>query len=653
MLSNNPPISKTKISKIRVIVRKRPANHREFAQNDIDIITTEKKNTIIVKELKNKVDLTKYIEEHKFTFDRAYGDNSTNELIYQEMLKPMIEAAFNKTKITCFAYGQTGSGKTYTMLGNNHIKNDNGPQVPGLYLLSCIDVFNFLKKKEYANLELWVSFYEIYCNKLFDLLNNKNILQAREDGKGNICIVGLVEKHTKNIEELLDLIDFGLNSRTVGITGANLDSSRSHAILQITIKTKEKEVYSKISFIDLAGSERAVDTIDTNKRTKIDGAEINKSLLALKECIRALDLEKRHKPFRGSKLTLVLRDSFIGNCLTLMIANISPCLSCSEHTLNTLRYADRVKELRKPRHDRDGENNNNNGNNIYNALKSKKNKENELLAELLMMPRNAGPNVKYNVEIKNNINISNNNLIMNHGYNFMKIKNKNNIGINTQDISIQNPDKNILKIDEVIKNEKLQQKFNFRKNKNIQEVTKTSPSSNNNNNININKINNNIIINKEINADNYISKYKNYEIKSDEEYQEISNIHGDLINTILKEEDDFIAEHKNHIDHMVESIKSEMNYIHQVDKPGSNIELYTSNLDKLLAKEIETITSLKNRLNKFRIMLKDESALANLFEDEEIILGADDGLEQKSIDSFDFNKELNEKSGINEPKNPK
>ena len=653
MLSNNPPISKTKISKIRVIVRKRPANHREFAQNDIDIITTEKKNTIIVKELKNKVDLTKYIEEHKFTFDRAYGDNSTNELIYQEMLKPMIEAAFNKTKITCFAYGQTGSGKTYTMLGNNHIKNDNGPQVPGLYLLSCIDVFNFLKKKEYANLELWVSFYEIYCNKLFDLLNNKNILQAREDGKGNICIVGLVEKHTKNIEELLDLIDFGLNSRTVGITGANLDSSRSHAILQITIKTKEKEVYSKISFIDLAGSERAVDTIDTNKRTKIDGAEINKSLLALKECIRALDLEKRHKPFRGSKLTLVLRDSFIGNCLTLMIANISPCLSCSEHTLNTLRYADRVKELRKPRHDRDGENNNNNGNNIYNALKSKKTKENELLAELLMMPRNAGPNVKYNVEIKNNINISNNNLIMNHGYNFMKIKNKNNIGINTQDISIQNPDKNILKIDEVIKNEKLQQKFNFRKNKNIQEVTKTSPSSNNNNNININKINNNIIINKEINADNYISKYKNYEIKSDEEYQEISNIHGDLINTILKEEDDFIAEHKNHIDHMVESIKSEMNYIHQVDKPGSNIELYTSNLDKLLAKEIETITSLKNRLNKFRIMLKDESALANLFEDEEIILGADDGLEQKSIDSFDFNKELNEKPGINEPKNPK
>ena len=659
MLPINPPFPKTKISKIRVIVRKRPANHREFAQNDIDIITTEKKNTIIVKELKNKVDLTKYIEEHKFTFDRTYGDNSSNQLIYNEMLKPMIEAAFNKTKITCFAYGQTGSGKTYTMLGNNHIKNDNGPQTPGLYLLSCIDMFNFLKKKEYQNLELWVSFYEIYCNKLFDLLNNKNVLQAREDGKGNICIVGLVEKHTKNIEELLDIIDFGLNSRTVGITGANLDSSRSHAILQISIKTKEKEIYSKISFIDLAGSERAVDTIDTNKRTKIDGAEINKSLLALKECIRALDLEKRHKPFRGSKLTLVLRDSFIGNCLTLMIANISPCLSCSEHTLNTLRYADRVKELRKPRHERDGENNKNNINNgigYNNSVKTKKNKENDLLAELLMMPRNSGLNIKYDVQIKNNINESNNNLIVNHGYNFMKLKNKNNIALNTQDINIQKPDKNILKIDDVIKNEKLPQKFNFRKMKSNQnqEITKTAPSININSNNNINKSNsnnNNIIINKEINADNYISKYTNYEIKNDDEYQQISNLHGDLINTILKEEDNFITEHKKHIDDMVNSIKNEMNYLHEVDKPGSNIDEYTSNLDKLLSREIETITNLKSRLNKFRIMLKDENALANLFEDEEIILGADDGFDQKSIESFDLNKELSEKSGNNEQKN--
>ena len=631
MLNNSSPIPRTKISKIRVIVRKRPANHREFAQNDIDIITTEKKNTIIVKELKNKVDLTKYIEEHKFTFDRTYDENSSNQLIYNEILKPMIEAAFNRTKITCFAYGQTGSGKTYTMLGNNHIKNDNGPQVPGLYLLSCIDMFDFLQKYEYSNLELWVSFYEIYCNKLFDLLNNKNILQAREDGKGNICIVGLIEKQTKNIKELLDIIDFGLNSRTVGVTGANLDSSRSHAILQINIKTKDKESYGKISFIDLAGSERAVDTIDTNKRTKIDGAEINKSLLALKECIRALDLEKRHKPFRGSKLTLVLRDSFMGNCQTLMIANISPCLSCSEHTLNTLRYADRVKELRKPRHEREGENNKNN-NNIINNLKTKKSRESELLAELLMMPRNNAPNIKYNVEINHE-----NDIITNHGYNFMKLKNKkNNIDL-YQDINIQKPDKNILKIDDIVKNEKIQPKFNFRKSKG-HEISKTAPILNKDKDITLGT-----------NADNYISKYSNYKIKNDEDYQQISNIHEDLINTILQEEDNFISEHKNHIDSMVKSIKDEMSGIHEVEKPGSNIEEYTSNLDKILSQEIETITKLRTKLNKFRILLKDESALANLFGDDEIILGSDDDeYEQKTTEDYDYNKEFNKKSKINE-----
>lgn len=107
-------------------------------------------------------------------------------------------------------------------------------------------------------------------------------------------------------------------------------------------------MHGKLSFIDLAGSERGADVSDQNKQTRFDGAEINKSLLALKECIRALDLNKNHTPFRGSKLTLVLKDSFVGNCRTVMIGNFSPSNSSSEHTLNTLRYADRVKELKKP-----------------------------------------------------------------------------------------------------------------------------------------------------------------------------------------------------------------------------------------------------------------------------------------------------------------
>ena len=669
----------TKISKIRVIVRKRPANRRESSQKDIDIITTEGKNTIIVKELKNKVDLTKYIEEHRFTFDRAYADESSNQQIYEEMLKSMIDAAFKKTKITCFAYGQTGSGKTYTMLGNNHIKNDNNPQVPGLYLLSCIDIFNNLQKKEFSNLDIWVSFYEIYCNKLFDLLNNKNVLQAREDGKGNICIVGLVEKNTKNIQELLDIIDYGLTSRTVGITGVNLDSSRSHAILQISLKTKQGENYSKISFIDLAGSERAVDTIDTNKKTKIDGAEINKSLLALKECIRALDLEKRHKPFRGSKLTLVLRDSFIGNCLTLMIANISPCLSCSEHTLNTLRYADRVKELRKPRHEKENENIKSGNHEL-----SKKEKERKLLDDLLMMPKNNSHNIKYNVEIKNGDSEKINNLIINHNYNFMKIKNKNNLIEQNKDI--QKPDLNILKIDDVIKNEKLPSKYAFKKNKRNSSKQMNKYSENNlliNSDVDIgNNINNKNMnyspkedskssfvyrlktdldksktphnnfdnSDKIININEYKSKYKGMEIKSDEEYNKLSQIHEELIDEILKGEDEFIDAHKSHIDNMVEYIKKEMKFIHEVDKPGSDIEEYTNNLDKLLVQEIQTITNLRKKLIKFHIMIKDENALANLFGEDEKFSenGFEGGESTNSLEEYFLSKEeMNKKAGIN------
>ena len=585
----------------------------------------------------------------------------------------MIKAAFNKTKITCFAYGQTGSGKTYTMMGVNNSNNENGQPIPGLYLLSCIDLFKYLKKKEYSSLEIWVSFYEIYCNKLFDLLNNKNVLQAREDGKGNICIAGLVEKNTKNLNELMAIINHGLNVRTVGITGANLDSSRSHAILQIAIKTSDREPYSKISFIDLAGSERAVDTIDTNKQNKIDGAEINKSLLALKECIRALDMEKRHKPFRGSKLTLVLRDSFIGNCLTLMIANISPCLSCSLHTLNTLRYADRVKELRKPRHEREKERETE----YFNEKRGQK-KEKDILADLMNAPKNNDQNVKYKIELKRSVTNQPNNLIMDHNYNFLKIKANKNVNILDMDKDIQKPDKNIMKIDDIIKNGKIPNKFEFKKNKrNSSENKKNQATFNNiinnyiNNDADNNDINSNYIINKEnginniemrnnndkynnykkeheyynkneideFNIDNYVSKYANVEIKDDEDYRQLSSIHEELINNILKEEDVFISQHKTHIDNMVESIKDEMKFLHEVDKPGSDIEEYTTNLDKLLVNEIKKITELRTKLNKFRIMLKDEEILANIFDDE-IILSPEDSKKN-------FNEQSQDQDSLN------
>lgn len=179
------------------------------------------------------------------------------------------------------------------------------------------------------------------------MLNKRTELKLREDNKNNINIIGLEEASVNSTEDFIDYLSQGSKERVTSQNSANADSSRSHAILQITLKDGKK-TFGKISFIDLAGNERGADHMDMNKQTRIDGAEINKSLLSLKECIRALDQGKGHTPFRGSKLTMVLKDSFVGFCRTVMIGNVSPSSASSENTLNTLRYADRVKELRRP-----------------------------------------------------------------------------------------------------------------------------------------------------------------------------------------------------------------------------------------------------------------------------------------------------------------
>ena len=166
--------------------------------------------------------------------------------------------------------------------------------------------------------------------------------------KIQVNVIGIVEKAVHNVEEVLDVIQSGNKVRTSGQTSANQHSSRSHAVFQVLLRRRDSEkLHGKFSLIDLAGNERGADTMSSNRTTRMEGGEINKSLLALKECIRALGRKNAaHLPFRGSKLTQVLRDSFIGvNSKTCMIAMISPGMSCCEHTLNTLRYANRVKEL--------------------------------------------------------------------------------------------------------------------------------------------------------------------------------------------------------------------------------------------------------------------------------------------------------------------
>ncbi|GAB4842184.1 Kinesin-like protein KIN-13B [Ancistrocladus abbreviatus] len=337
------PVDKDKansVAKIKVVVRKRPLNKKELAKNEEDIVETNS-NSLTVHETKLKVDLTEYVEKHNFVFDAVLNEEVSNDEVYRETVEPIVPIIFQRTKATCFAYGQTGSGKTYTM--------------KPLPLKASRDILR-LMHHTYRNqgFQLFVSFFEIYGGKLFDLLNDRKKLCMREDGKQQVCIVGLQEYRVSDVEMIKELIERGSATRSTGTTGANEESSRSHAILQLAIRrsadgseSKPPRVVGKLSFIDLAGSERGADTTDNDKQTRIEGAEINKSLLALKECIRALDNDQNHIPFRGSKLTEVLRDSFVGNSRTVMISCISPSSGSCEHTLNTLRYADRVKSLSK------------------------------------------------------------------------------------------------------------------------------------------------------------------------------------------------------------------------------------------------------------------------------------------------------------------
>ncbi|XP_018784349.1 PREDICTED: kinesin-like protein Klp10A [Bactrocera latifrons] len=332
---------------ITVCVRKRPLSRKEITRKEIDVISVPRKDTLIVHEPRNKVDLTKFLENHKFRFDYAFDDRCDNAMVYKYTAKPLVQTIFDGGMATCFAYGQTGSGKTHTMGGEFNGKVQDCKN--GIYAMAARDVFTYLKSPRYRTLNLVVSasFFEIYSGKVFDLLSDKQKLRVLEDGKQQVQVVGLTERVVDSVEEVLKLIQHGNNARTSGQTSANSNSSRSHAVFQIVLRPPgSTKIHGKFSFIDLAGNERGADTSSANRQTRMEGAEINKSLLALKECIRALGKQSAHLPFRVSKLTQVLRDSFIGEkSKTCMIAMISPGLSSCEHTLNTLRYADRVKEL--------------------------------------------------------------------------------------------------------------------------------------------------------------------------------------------------------------------------------------------------------------------------------------------------------------------
>ena len=389
------PHSTSEGSKIYVCVRKRPIFDKEIQNGEIDCVSAINPKVCIY-DCKLKIDgYTKYIDTNDFYFDNVFNENEDTNLLFECSVKPSLDILLKGGVVTCFAYGQTGSGKTFTMKG-----------IQDAAIYNIFDNFLEIQTVLNKNFKFFISFFEIYSGRLYDLLNNRNKVMALEDKNQKVQIYGLTEKEVFNPKEMQDIVDYANAMRTTHNTVTNETSSRSHAICNFVIKVqgkREDEEYAKLTLVDLAGSERATETQSNNKSRLAEGAEINKSLLALKECIRALDARKakgnndQHVPFRNSKLTLVLRDSFLGKanlCKIIMISCVSPSNHSSNHTINTLRYADRLKEKtssynsgamqqKKTTQNTNNSNNNlnkvNNNNNLKNNNKVTNNKNGKIV----------------------------------------------------------------------------------------------------------------------------------------------------------------------------------------------------------------------------------------------------------------------------------
>ena len=339
---HSTPLNQPKTSQIHVCIRKRPIFDKEISNGEIDCISALNPK-LCVYDCKMKIDgITKYIDSTEFHFDNVFHEKESTQSLYEHTLLPTISLIKQGGVVTCFAYGQTGSGKTYTMKG-----------------IQDRVIYDLYKTFVNDKVTFYISAFEIYAGRLYDLLNNRNKVMALEDKNQKVQIYGLEERKVNTPQDMQSVIDHANQMRTTHNTVTNETSSRSHAICNIVIKKYQRydEIeFAKVTLVDLAGSERATETQSNNKSRLAEGAEINKSLLALKECIRALDMKKKehneqHVPFRTSKLTLVLRDSFLNKnnkSKIIMISCISPCSSCANHTINTLRYADRLKEKTAP-----------------------------------------------------------------------------------------------------------------------------------------------------------------------------------------------------------------------------------------------------------------------------------------------------------------
>ncbi|XP_041491902.1 kinesin-like protein KIF18B [Microtus oregoni] len=347
-------------SVVRVVVRVRPPTPKELESQRRPVIQVVDERVLVFdpEECDGGFPGLKWSGSHNgpkkkgkdltFVFDRVFGEVATQQDVFQHTTHSILDSFLRGYNCSVFAYGATGAGKTHTMLGR---EGD-----PGIMYLTTMELYRRLEaRQEEKQFEVLISYLEVYNEQIHDLLEPKGPLTIREDPDKGVVVPGLSFHQPASAAQLLEMLTRGNCSRTQHPTDANATSSRSHAIFQIFVKQRDRVPgltqaiqVAKMSLIDLAGSERASSTHAKGERLR-EGANINRSLLALINVLNALaDAKgrKSHVPYRDSKLTRLLKDSIGGNCRTVMIAAVSPSSLTYEDTYNTLKYADRAKEIK-------------------------------------------------------------------------------------------------------------------------------------------------------------------------------------------------------------------------------------------------------------------------------------------------------------------
>ncbi|KAK7241302.1 microtubule motor protein [Aureococcus anophagefferens] len=359
-------------SNILVVVRVRPLLKHDLG--DRHIVKVLERKVCVILDPQREDDRKNVLRQHrsrekKYAFDYVFDEEDRQLAVYNRTTKFLIQGVLDGFNATVFAYGQTGAGKTFTMIGS-HEEPGIAPRGNRTSTFSSSAKPKSIRKaRARREIKVTVSFLEVYNENIRDLLGScedpadvggaakeaSEFLDLREDPLKGPVVAGITEIEANSATEVMALLQRGNAKRSQHATAANEVSSRSHAVLQITVETREQAEgtraaiqIGKLSLVDLAGSERAANTKNRGDRLK-EGANINRSLLTLGNCINALgDKSNRGQfvPYRDSKLTRLLKDSLGGNCRTVMIANISASNASFEETLNTLKYANRAKNIK-------------------------------------------------------------------------------------------------------------------------------------------------------------------------------------------------------------------------------------------------------------------------------------------------------------------